>query len=203
MTWQHDTMMNPPIEELLDRAGSKFRLVTLGAMRARQINSYFGQLGDTSGKLVPAAGHLGGPQAAVDRLRGDRRRQDRGVDIDPEALAAEAAEIEAAEAAAADAEQPRLTRQLRAGLKPITGPMLAGRDLASSSGSPAASPPTRRSRSAVVSSTPAPTSADHDSGALRFVGETTFSALASEPVRHRCGTRPTRSRTPGSARAPT
>ena len=53
MAWQHDTMMNPPIEGLLDRAGSKFRLVTLGAMRARQINSYFGQLGDTSGQLVP------------------------------------------------------------------------------------------------------------------------------------------------------
>ena len=53
MTWQHETMMNPPIEELLGRAGSKFRLVTLGAKRARQINSYFGQLGDTSGHLVP------------------------------------------------------------------------------------------------------------------------------------------------------
>ena len=53
MTWQHETMMNPPIEELLTRADSKFRLVTLGAKRARQINSYFGQLGDTSGHLVP------------------------------------------------------------------------------------------------------------------------------------------------------
>ena len=53
MTWQHDTMMNPAIEELLGRADSKFRLVTLGAKRARQINSYFGQLGDTSGHLVP------------------------------------------------------------------------------------------------------------------------------------------------------
>ena len=53
MTWQHETMMNPPIEELLTRADSKFRLVTLGAKRARQINSYFGQLGDTSGSLVP------------------------------------------------------------------------------------------------------------------------------------------------------
>ena len=53
MSWQHDTMMNPPIEELLGRAGSKFRLVTLGAKRARQINSYFGQLGDGMGKAVP------------------------------------------------------------------------------------------------------------------------------------------------------
>ena len=36
MAWQHDTMMNPPIEGLLTRADSKFRLVTLGAKRARQ-----------------------------------------------------------------------------------------------------------------------------------------------------------------------
>ena len=47
-------------------------------MRARQINSYFNQLGDGLGHQRAAAGHLGGPQAAVDRLRGDRRRQDRG-----------------------------------------------------------------------------------------------------------------------------
>ena len=53
MAWQHDTMMNPPIEGLLDRANSKFRLVTLGARRARQINSYFGQLGDGLGTIVP------------------------------------------------------------------------------------------------------------------------------------------------------
>ena len=53
MAWQHDTMMNPPIEGLLRRADSKFRLVTLGSRRARQINSYFGQLGDGLGQLVP------------------------------------------------------------------------------------------------------------------------------------------------------
>ena len=53
MAWQHDTMMNPAIEGLLSRADSKFRLVTLGAKRARQINSYFGQLGDGLGQLVP------------------------------------------------------------------------------------------------------------------------------------------------------
>jgi DNA-directed RNA polymerase subunit omega len=53
MAWQHDTMMNPPIEGLLTRADSKFRLVTLGSRRARQINSYFGQLGDGLGTIVP------------------------------------------------------------------------------------------------------------------------------------------------------
>ena len=51
----HDTMMNPPIEELLDRVpeGSKFTLVTLGAKRARQINSYYNQLSEGLGAVVP------------------------------------------------------------------------------------------------------------------------------------------------------
>src|SRR4051795_4009572 len=52
-TGRHDTMMNPPIEILLESADSKFRLVTLGAKRARQINSYFGQLGEGLGAIAP------------------------------------------------------------------------------------------------------------------------------------------------------
>ena len=39
-------MINPPIEDLLDRVDSKFSLVTLAARRARQINSYFHNLGE-------------------------------------------------------------------------------------------------------------------------------------------------------------
>ena len=53
MARTNDTMMNPPIEELLDRTHSKFSLVTLAARRARQINSYFNQLGDGLGHMVP------------------------------------------------------------------------------------------------------------------------------------------------------
>jgi DNA-directed RNA polymerase subunit omega len=53
MTTQHDTMMTPRIEGLLDRAGSKFTLVTLGAKRARQINSYYNQLAEGIGTVVP------------------------------------------------------------------------------------------------------------------------------------------------------
>ena len=49
----HDTMMNPPIEELLDRVESKFSLVTLAARRARNINAYFNQLGDGLGHMIP------------------------------------------------------------------------------------------------------------------------------------------------------
>jgi len=55
MEREHDTMMTPPIEELLDRVpeGSKFTLVTLGAKRARQINSYYNQLSEGLGTVVP------------------------------------------------------------------------------------------------------------------------------------------------------
>src|SRR5215204_940105 len=49
----HDTMMNPPIEELLERVDSKFGLVTLAARRARNINAYFNQLGEGLGHMVP------------------------------------------------------------------------------------------------------------------------------------------------------
>ena len=49
----HDTMMTPPIEELLDRVDSKFSLVTLAARRARNINSYFNQLGDGLRHMIP------------------------------------------------------------------------------------------------------------------------------------------------------
>ena len=53
MARTNDTMMNPPIEELLGRVDSKFSLVTLAARRARQINSYFNHLGESGGALVP------------------------------------------------------------------------------------------------------------------------------------------------------
>ncbi len=50
----NDSMVNPAIEELLDRVDSKFSLVTLAARRARQINSYFNHLsGDGLGSMVP------------------------------------------------------------------------------------------------------------------------------------------------------
>ena len=53
MAQSHDTMMNPSIEGLLDRVDSKFSLVTLAARRARNINSYFNQLGEGLGHMVP------------------------------------------------------------------------------------------------------------------------------------------------------
>ena len=53
MAQVHDSMMNPKIETLLEKADSKFKLVTLAALRARQINAYFGQLGEGLGSIVP------------------------------------------------------------------------------------------------------------------------------------------------------
>ena len=50
---ERPTMMDPPLEDLLDHVDSKFTLVTLSAKRARQINSYFNQLGEGLGALVP------------------------------------------------------------------------------------------------------------------------------------------------------
>ena len=37
---------NPPIDELLERASSKYALVIYAAKRARQINDYYNQRGD-------------------------------------------------------------------------------------------------------------------------------------------------------------
>jgi DNA-directed RNA polymerase subunit omega len=48
-----DTMMTPKIEDLLDKVDSKFTLVSLAAKRGRQINSYFNQLGEGLGAIVP------------------------------------------------------------------------------------------------------------------------------------------------------
>ncbi|MGH9008484.1 MAG: DNA-directed RNA polymerase subunit omega [Acidimicrobiia bacterium] len=45
--------MHPLLEHLTDRVDSKFTLVALAAKRARQINSYFNQLGEGLGTIVP------------------------------------------------------------------------------------------------------------------------------------------------------
>lgn len=53
MSEKYDTMMTPQVEGLMDAAGSKFGLCTLASTRAREINSYFGQLGDGLGNKIP------------------------------------------------------------------------------------------------------------------------------------------------------
>jgi DNA-directed RNA polymerase subunit omega len=50
---RNNTLMDPPIEDLLDKVDSKFTLVALSSKRARQINSYYNQLGEGMGMVVP------------------------------------------------------------------------------------------------------------------------------------------------------
>jgi DNA-directed RNA polymerase subunit omega len=104
MSWRDDTMISPPIEELLGRVDSKFSLVTLAARRARQVNSYFNQLGDNLGSLVPPqvtstarkSLSIAFEEIAADKIVGHWR--------DPDELAAEeAAALAQAEADAAAA----------------------------------------------------------------------------------------------------
>ncbi len=47
------SLMTPRMEYLLEQVDSKFTLVTLSAMRAREINDYYNQLGEGLGKIVP------------------------------------------------------------------------------------------------------------------------------------------------------
>jgi DNA-directed RNA polymerase subunit omega len=53
MAERRASLMEPRMEELLDKVDSKFTLVTLSAMRAREINDYYNQLGEGLGKIVP------------------------------------------------------------------------------------------------------------------------------------------------------
>ena len=53
MAERRASLMEPRMEHLLDRVGSKFTLVTLAAKRAREINDYYNQLGEGLGRIVP------------------------------------------------------------------------------------------------------------------------------------------------------
>ncbi len=53
MAQSETTLMDPPIEELLDKVDSKFTLVALASRRARQVNSYYNSLGEGLGVVVP------------------------------------------------------------------------------------------------------------------------------------------------------
>ena len=50
-------MLEPPIGELIEKAGTRFALVLLAARRAREINNYFNQLGEGFGSYVPPQIH--------------------------------------------------------------------------------------------------------------------------------------------------
>jgi DNA-directed RNA polymerase subunit omega len=99
MAQNQTTLMDPPIEELLDKVDSKFTLVALASRRARQVNSYYNSLGEGLGVVVPpqVASASGKPLSiAFEEVAAGKATFSRP---DPEELAAEAA---AAEAAAAE-----------------------------------------------------------------------------------------------------
>lgn len=53
-------MIEPTIDQLLSRVDSKYSLVVLAARRAREINSYYSQLGEGRGEFVPPLVESGG-----------------------------------------------------------------------------------------------------------------------------------------------
>jgi len=90
------TLMDPPIEDLLDKVDSKFTLVALASRRARQVNSYYNSLGEGIGVVVPpqVASASGKPLSiAFEEVAEGKATYSRP---DPEEIAA----AEAAEAAA-------------------------------------------------------------------------------------------------------
>ena len=103
MSDRRATLMDPRLESLLTGMDSKFTLVCLSAMRAREINDYYTQLGEGLGRIVP-------PQVtSVSRkpLSMAMEEIDVGkityevVDVEAEAEAARLAAEAAADAAAA------------------------------------------------------------------------------------------------------
>ena len=93
MAQGRNTLMDPPIEDLLDKVDSKFTLVALGAARARQVNSYYNSLGEGLGKVVPpqVASVSGKPVSiAFEEIAAGKATYHR-IDPEAEAAAAEAA----------------------------------------------------------------------------------------------------------------
>src|SRR6188768_819991 len=89
---------NPPLDDLLEKADSKYKLVLYSAKRARQINAYYSQLGEGLleyvGPLVDTHVQEKPLSIALREINDDLLTCE---DIDP------AAEAAAAEAAAGDA----------------------------------------------------------------------------------------------------
>ena len=53
-------MIEPTIDTMLEKVDSKYTLVILAAKRAREINSYYSQLGEGRGEFVPPLVETGG-----------------------------------------------------------------------------------------------------------------------------------------------
>lgn len=108
MAERRANLMEPRMEGLLDRVGSKFTLVTLASMRAREINDYYNQLGEGLGKIVPPQVTSVSRKPLSIALEEIQVGKIEARPIDHEALAAEAAAaaeaVEVAEAVEAGTE---------------------------------------------------------------------------------------------------
>ena len=208
------TLMDPPIEELLDKVDSKFTLVALGSARARQVNSYYNSLGEGLGKVVPpqVASVSGKPVSiAFEEIAAGKATFTRPDPEEEAALAAAIAdaaeagllgESEAPEGAevieALDVGDEDPDRELGASGEARRSPPMAGHPGAEE---PPMHPDQTSSRPRVVLGVCGGIAAYKavevcrrlvDAGvhvtpvltedATRFVGDVTFSALASEPV---------------------
>ena len=75
MSTNPEGITNPPIDDLLDKVDSKYRLVIFAAKRARQINAYYSQLGEglleNVGPLVGVAPQEKPLSVALRELQGD------------------------------------------------------------------------------------------------------------------------------------
>ena len=101
MAQGRNTLLDPPIEDLLDKVDSKFTLVALGSARARQVNSYYNSLGEGLGKVVPpqVASVSGKPVSiAFEEIAAGKATY---IRVDPEEEALLAAALAEAEAEAA------------------------------------------------------------------------------------------------------
>src|SRR5580692_4835681 len=107
MAQHKSTLMDPPVEDLLDKVDSKFTLVALASRRARQVNSYYNSLGEGIGVVVPpqVASVSGKPLSiAFEEVAAGKATFSR-PDPEEEAALAEAAALAALEdAAEAEAE---------------------------------------------------------------------------------------------------
>jgi DNA-directed RNA polymerase subunit omega len=115
---QHlSTLMDPPVEDLLDKVDSKFTLVALASRRARQVNSYYNSLGEGIGVVVPpqVASVSGKPLSiAFEEVAAGKATFSR-PDPEEEAALAEAAALAALEdSGESDVEAPEVVAEVAA-----------------------------------------------------------------------------------------
>lgn len=97
---------NPPIDDLLETAGSKYQLVIYAAKRARQINAYYSQLGEGLLEYVaPLVDTQLQEKPLSIALREINSKLLKLEHVDPEVLAQEEAELEQRRLAAIQAQQ--------------------------------------------------------------------------------------------------